>query len=237
MPAPQSEKRVANQPSTPSAPQQPAATSTDRVFESPVASQWALNAKSPRKMTPLRQLQLQMSTSKRYSQAVEPAADSPKEEEADDSFEMQRKVTRQTPRKAASAKSPGRSPGLRRILGEHVDPEEFAAVEDGMEPPTITLPRFLEMAGVEFLENLQATRKSLADGLTQSRPVGELVLAQMPRSQLMSDGDFDLGDYAEAEVHHLFLNMHTWVSDMLGRVRELTPDRRQDGGRYQSGSR
>lgn len=61
-------------------------------------------------------------------------------------------------------------------MGEEVRDDEFPEVEDGMETPNITLPQFLEMAGVEFLENLpKATRKSLARGLGQSRPAGELV--------------------------------------------------------------
>ena len=152
----------------------------ERIAASPIKPhQWALaqSAKSPRKMTPLRQLQLQMSTSKRYSisSVAGDGSPEPQAQAAPLQSTLSAKSPRRTPRKSLHAKSPAKSPGLRRILGEEVRDDEFPEVEDGMEPPNITLPQFLEMAGVEFLENLpKATRKSLARGLGQSRPAGEL---------------------------------------------------------------
>lgn len=37
----------------------------------------------------------------------------------------------------------------------------------------------------------------------------------------MIDREFDLGDFAEAEVHHLFLNMHSWVRGQNKRHRVM----------------
>ena len=150
----------------------------DRIVASAIKPhQWALaqSAKSPRKMTPLRQLQLQMSTSKRYSMGSVAGDGSPAPQDQAEPVQLDvRASPRRTPRKSLHAKSPAKSPGLRRILGEEVRDDEFPEIEDGMEPPNITLPQFLEMAGVEFLENLpKATRKSLARGLGQSRQAGE----------------------------------------------------------------
>jgi len=84
-------------------------------------------------------------------------------------------------------KSPGKSPALRRMLGENVHREEIEAAEqlhDGMDAPTISLARFLELVGVEFMENLpKVQRKSLANGLGHSYPMSSgMSLLHQPRA-------------------------------------------------------
>ena len=85
-------------------------------------------------------------------------------------------VARSTTPQRLPPKSPGKSPALRRMLGENVEREEIEAAEqlhDQMgEVPTISLSRFLELVGVEFMENLpKVQRKSLANGLGHTYPM------------------------------------------------------------------
>lgn len=84
-------------------------------------------------------------------------------------------VARTTTPQRLPPKSPGKSPALRRMLGENVHQRDIEAAErmhDGMEAPTISLSRFLELVGVEFMENLpKVQRKSLANGLGHQYPM------------------------------------------------------------------
>jgi hypothetical protein len=129
-------------------------------------------------------------------------------------------VARSTTPQRLPPKSPGKSPALRRMLGENVEREEIEAAEllhDQMgEAPTISLSRFLELVGVEFMENLpKVQRKSLANGLGHTYPIssGKSDSATTARNrQLMEDREFDLAEYAEAEVQRVFLMMYNWVS-------------------------
>ena len=65
-----------------------------------------------------------------------------------------------------SAKSPAKSPALRRMMGEVVEPSSEEPEWD--QPPTISLAQFLDMTGVQFMEGLPGLnrrRSSVARGV------------------------------------------------------------------------
>ncbi|KAL7420888.1 hypothetical protein Q5752_004842 [Cryptotrichosporon argae] len=85
-------------------------------------------------------------------------------------------------------------------------------------PPTITLPAFLEMAGVQFMETLPLLNRRCSS-------VGRGVLGQTFGS---GDREFALHEYTEAQVHNVFLNMYNWASDKMKNDLRLGADELAD---------
>ncbi|WVQ95379.1 hypothetical protein IAU59_002476 [Kwoniella sp. CBS 9459] len=77
--------------------------------------------------------------------------------------------------------------------------------ESEWEPQTMSIAAFLEMAGVQFIENLPAVNRRRSS-------VGKGILG---RSYAGGDRDFALHEYAEAQVNSYFVNMYTWAAHKL----------------------
>lgn len=116
-----------------------------------------------------------------------------------------------------AAGTPGKSPHVRRMMGEHVPQDEIDQANEDvmeMEPVMINLSDFLRMAKVEFMEDLPKAkrRSSTGRGLNKSYNGGGMFFQTFVTCLDDVDRQFGLGEYAEAEINSLFLTFYTWVS-------------------------
>lgn len=115
------------------------------------------------------------------------------------------------------AKSPAKSPMLRRMLGQETQGAAEEVEQEGdFEPPTISLGSFLEMAGVQFIESLPGPRRrsSVGRGILGQSHNGmssSVSLESLEGAHSVGEREFALHDYTAAQVNSVLLNMYSWV--------------------------